>query len=557
MPRNISSKNKPDFVYSDGTETEDAILNILKDVRDLSSSSDELENKIYDWPTQYHFSRIRHNLIRHLPIDKTQTVFEVGCGCGAMTRYLAENAKHVTAIDGSEKRIKIARERCRDITNIEFICKNIQDYHTARQFDFVTSIGVLEYANIYLSSYRHPALDFLSKLKSYLNKNGELLIAIENKLGLKYFAGYPEDHAGIQYYGLNSLYKEKNDFKTFGKAELETIIRAAGLKSIEFYYPFPDYKLPRAVFTESAFSTQISLKYLWQMASVYPSKKYHSCSTINFDEYLVWESLFQNNIMPELSNSFLIRASTIPIKPSEKNALVYFYSDPGRKQRVQVCASIQRIAELRSFQVEREYIYSSEDRGNHKLLPRSTFFDSPLLHLLILKAIHTRDHEKLLELIISWKHLLDSKRCEDEPQYLNTSDFDVNPFNIVYHDGKLICIDNEWTFPGKITIGQIFLHYYMISDNIIGSYINDLDPVNRQFISKNLCMTFDISPDTIPLYISQITGIYNEVICRSAVVPSHDHIASQLAPLLARDVGSRSYRARIKQRLIRAINKIL
>ena len=56
-------------------------------------------------------------------------------------------------------------------------------------------IGVLEYAGVFSDGYE-PALKMLKKARSMLNPNGRLFIAIENQLGLKYFAGVPEDHIG-------------------------------------------------------------------------------------------------------------------------------------------------------------------------------------------------------------------------------------------------------------------------------------------------------------------------------------------------------------------------
>ena len=36
----------------------------------------------------------------------------------------------------------------------------------------------------------------LQRVRSLLKPEGKLIVAIENQLGLKYFAGAPEDHLG-------------------------------------------------------------------------------------------------------------------------------------------------------------------------------------------------------------------------------------------------------------------------------------------------------------------------------------------------------------------------
>ena len=47
-----------------------------------------------------------------------------------------------------------------------------------------------------------------------MKKNGKLYIAIENRLGMKYFAGYNEDHIGKPFIGIEG-YDNKNKVRTF------------------------------------------------------------------------------------------------------------------------------------------------------------------------------------------------------------------------------------------------------------------------------------------------------------------------------------------------------
>ena len=51
----------------------------------------------------------------------------------------------------------------------------------------------------------------LKKAFKLLSKNGLLIIAIENRLGLKYFNGCREDHAGKLFHGVEDMY-ENNSF---------------------------------------------------------------------------------------------------------------------------------------------------------------------------------------------------------------------------------------------------------------------------------------------------------------------------------------------------------
>jgi len=100
-----------------------------------------------------------------------------------------------------------------------------------------------------------PFVACLELVRSVLKPDGKLILAIENRLGLKYFMGYSEDHTGQPYFGIQDLYTRKSA-KTLGREELRATLLRAGFRHIEFQYPFPDYKIPIAVFTERAFHTE-------------------------------------------------------------------------------------------------------------------------------------------------------------------------------------------------------------------------------------------------------------------------------------------------------------
>ena len=92
----------------------------------------------------------------------------------------------------------------------------------------------------------------LEKTMALLNEQGCLVIAIENQLGLKYFAGAPEDHLGMPSLGIEDQYTAKG-VRTYGKQALARLLQQAGFHSVEFLHPFPDYKMPTCVLAEQAF----------------------------------------------------------------------------------------------------------------------------------------------------------------------------------------------------------------------------------------------------------------------------------------------------------------
>lgn len=79
--------------------------------------------------------------------------------------------------------------------------------------------------------------------------SGRLVIAIENKFGLKYWAGCREDHLGTYFTGIEG-YHTGGVARTFTRRGLEEILHKTGISEYAFYYPYPDYKFPTTVYSD-------------------------------------------------------------------------------------------------------------------------------------------------------------------------------------------------------------------------------------------------------------------------------------------------------------------
>ncbi|RMD86672.1 MAG: class I SAM-dependent methyltransferase, partial [Candidatus Dadabacteria bacterium] len=187
--RKRGGKNR--VTFSDGFDTEHYLRDLFLRAKDLSSKSLELTQAIKDWPTRYHLSPQRGFLLYPFPLSG-RSVLEIGSGCGAITRYLADIGSNVTAIEGNPLRAQITALRCKDKSNVSVYCDNIFEFESDKTFEVVTLIGVLEYAPCFSAS-SNPVIELLQRSLSLLSPNGVLIVAIENRLGLKYFCGHPED----------------------------------------------------------------------------------------------------------------------------------------------------------------------------------------------------------------------------------------------------------------------------------------------------------------------------------------------------------------------------
>ena len=286
--------------YSDGDAVENYLVELFKRNPSLEELNDILETSV-SWPIKYHLSPDRHNLLSWYYFKKKESLLEIGGGCGALTGLFLDKGLNVTTVELSKRRADMIRERFENKENLEILDGNIYDKELKGKYDYVTLIGVLEYSGKY-GKGDNPYLDMIKEAKSFLKKNGTLIIAIENRFGLKYWRGAPEDHTNILFDSLEG-YPNYQGIRTFGKKELTDLLIEGGFKKedISFYYPLPDYKFCYEIFSDEYLpSENHSVSNI-----VYPSP-HPTENEILFDEALVSKGLQKNNLLGEFANSFLL-----------------------------------------------------------------------------------------------------------------------------------------------------------------------------------------------------------------------------------------------------------
>jgi SAM-dependent methyltransferase len=377
-----------DFSYSDGDEVENRIVSILNNASDLSVLSTELQAQITDWPSNYHLSSQRANLLRPLKDVLSGSILEIGSGCGAITRFLGETARSVVALEGSHRRAQITRARTRDLKNVEVYCDEFSAFETSQRFDVVTLIGVLEYANLFVGG-PSAALRMLEKARSHLSENGFLVIAIENQLGLKYFAGAPEDHLGKAMLGLENQYVS-GGVRTYSKDELTHLLQTSGFSHVDFFYPFPDYKMPTSVLSDHgiqnpAFNT---LPFLQATAGKDPQLALEPTFCLE----RTWPLMSSNGLTATFSNSFLMVAGAKPSAAASAHQLAWHYST---RRRPEYCketvftfsGTSRKVSIVRNKLSEAQEVAGEELEYRQTLEAEDPYASSPLLSDLLIDLI--------------------------------------------------------------------------------------------------------------------------------------------------------------------------
>lgn len=288
--------------YADGAEQR--VYEICKESSDLTSTSTELIDKATTWPERYHLAPERSNVIRAFDIPDGAVALEVGAGCGAVTRYLGEVCQEVDALEPAPTRAQANRERCRDLDNVEVFVGALDDVPPEPTYDLIVVIGVLEYVGsgaAELSYYR----EFLAQCAALLKDGGSLVLAIENKLGVKYLVGAPEDHSGRHYDSIEG-YPGASPARTFDRRQLVELIGGAGLRP-DLQIAFPDYKLPRAIFRPDAIPHELA-SLLWRVPK-FPSPDWAGERGGTANEGRVWETLVRAGLAADFGNSFVMSAT--------------------------------------------------------------------------------------------------------------------------------------------------------------------------------------------------------------------------------------------------------
>lgn len=309
--------------YRDGAE--EPLLDLLAAATDISSGSADLLPRATNWPERYHLDPMRPNIVRAFDLPATARVLEVGAGCGAITRYLGEIVAAVDSVEPVVERARVAAVRTADLPGVRVFAGSLEQMSPEPVYDAVVIIGVLEYVGGGTAD-RAPYVEFLRECVSRLAPGGSLVLAIENKLGVKYLAGEPEDHYGRPYVGVEDYRDASEVARTFSLAELEHLLAEVGLSATPLV-AFPDYKMTRVVAAPRRLR-QNPAESLLQSVPSFPSPRWAGEAAPGPEEQALWRSYVQAELGAEAGNSLVLVArrpteSGPELWPDER-ALRYF-----------------------------------------------------------------------------------------------------------------------------------------------------------------------------------------------------------------------------------------
>jgi len=450
--------------YSDGEENEQYVLDCLRNAKDTSIFSEDLLKCIKDWPSEYHFTTYRPNIVRPFNISKGQKILEIGAGTGAITRYLGETGAKVVAVEGGLPRAKCIAERCRDLENVTVICSNVEDIEFDEKFDIITLIGVFEYTAKY-SGHQDPFVDALKSYGDLLKPDGSLIIAIENKLGLKYFSGFNEDHFGQPYFGIEDRYGVK-DITTFGYEEIKDMLVDSGYGSVKFLFPFPDYKIPKTIITDKGLEHNDFNE--TDLIRLTKERHYGTRPKANLlNNYLAWKVIAENKLVKDLSNSFLIVANQSGVTELIDDSVLAEFYTCGRFQPFNTVTTFKRKrTEVEGIIVKKNLLDSKkhpEDKKGlvHTFNNQIDYISGDNLHHLVTEALFKKQFAEYENLMKQWATFAKSNlMSNDNVSKIKPEYFDALPRNMIMDkSGKVHLFDQEWTVKEPFDLSFLLVRY--------------------------------------------------------------------------------------------------
>lgn len=470
--------------------------------------NEDLENKIYDivckgndfieairennsYEYHYFLSPLRHNLFQWYPFKEEGSLLEIGAGYGQLTSLFTQKVSHVVAVEDSQSKCNIISKRAEDAS---VLVSDFDDIQTDEKFDYIVLCNIFEYAKSFVKS-ENPYVDYLNYLKKFLKDDGVILLALSNRLGLKYLAGFKEEHTDQLFKGIEG-YSNIDYVETFTKTEISNIINDAGFSNYKFFYPYPNHEFTETVNTDK-FINEIP----------YTGVNEYSGERIQFfDEVKLNLTLSKDNLSQYFANSFLIEIRTSDMDYSSDN--IDFVKIGGdREEEFNIYTIIWSdckvsktpVSEKAETHIKRMVDGSKYDIGKIKCLDAEMkgnslyydFINEKSCEYMVLDFIAENDKEKFFKLIeeihealfynsfetddYATEEFLEIFKVKSDAKFHchEKSYLDLILGNMFIIDGEFTVIDYEWIFDFPIPLEYIFyrtFNYHFYSNKLIREF---------------------------------------------------------------------------------------
>lgn len=539
------------------------------------------------------FCETRSNIIRWYNFGKKSKVLEIGGNYGELTGTLADRCHSLTTVEFSKHKVEAIYERYKDKENIEIICGNLKDIEFKEKYDYITLIGIVEY---YKELGFKTFTELINYVKKYLNKDGKILIALDNKFGAKYLVGAKKYKDDCYF---SNFQIEDDKINLYGKGELKDFLNETYFAKIKFFYPLPDYKMTHLIYSDDYIPKLNSNKSLYNLY-------YDDSDEILANELDIIKNAIKNNKFDFFSNSFFIELTNgeeertkfvnynnirknefkIITKIKENNVEKINYSNKS-KQHIENIAKNLEILRQTGFNLCEKY-------NNDKII--SEFLLADTLDVYLNKLIMNNQIQKFYEEVDNFFDYIKNKLIKEKSNaktifekyninindemskrltYIKNGFWDLIFQNVFYVKEKYIIFDQEWyeeniplEFIYYRSIRQLFFLNNDIKDRInyydllkkykLEEYIKIFDELEKKLIynidEKYMAEFYKMKSEKI-LSVEEIKERYKLEL--SEIYKKHDNLYFELQKIKSEyDIIINKKMKLEKNKICKMINKI-
>lgn len=356
-----------------------------------------------------------------------------------------------------------------------------------KTYDYVVAVHTLEIV-------KEPQ-EFLTTCRKLLKSNGKLLLAVDNRLGLRYFCGDRDPYTdrncdGIDNYRRVSLMDlEKQKGRCLDSATIEGYLKISGFSTWQRLSVFPNIDAAQLIYAQD-YSPQEDIPMRYFPVYNYPG-------TVFLEEKYLYDSLVQNDMFHQMANGYLFECSmsdnltdikhvTLSMDRGESSAMATLIS--GSHKVYKKALYPQGIRSLESMHKNHEDLKAHGISVVEGVL-KDDIYEMPYVEAelanVYLQNLLRQDKEafiaeidKLRELILQSSEHVEPVLSEYEKQeiikdipiqrdvWLKRGYIDLMPLNAFYINGEYVYFDQEFyieNYPANAilirTIGIIYNDY--------------------------------------------------------------------------------------------------
>ena len=340
------------------------------------------------------------------------------------------------------------------------------------KFDYIITVADIEKEQFPVS--------FLMNLKKMIKSTGHLLLAMNNRIGLRYFCGDRDPYTEYSFDSIDGYcrsYSSAQDMfegRMYDKSEITDMLNKSGWERFKFFSVISDLNNPYLIFSENYLPNE-------DLANrVFPTYNYPD--SVFLEEETLYQTLINNGMFHTLANAFVIECTldgelsnvdfvTSSLERGKEFATLTIIRDDGTVEKK--AAYDEGIYRLRNM------IENLNDLSNHGVPVVDTSLENNTLKMqfikadvgqLYLKKLLYADKEKFFEmmdyfrdLILKSSDIVSEDKGDGEGAVLKKGYLDLVPLNSFFINGEFVFYDQEFceeNYPANTLIWRMIETFY-------------------------------------------------------------------------------------------------